>query len=145
MTSTTNLDESSLAVTRATGRAVCVLNDLAATTGCLRRGHNGVLSIMASLQTKDFTRACIGVGRPDSKDPREVMQYVLAKQSEDEIRAMAKAYEALLQSILDFGQGDVEAPAAAAPQDEESPTTAQEEEESPAATQEDDPDKATET
>jgi PTH1 family peptidyl-tRNA hydrolase len=41
-------------------------------------GHNGLRSIAQALQTNDFLRLRIGVGRPGRGDPRSVSDYVLS-------------------------------------------------------------------
>jgi PTH1 family peptidyl-tRNA hydrolase len=41
-------------------------------------GHNGLRSIAQVLQTNDFLRLRIGVGRPGRGDPRSISDYVLA-------------------------------------------------------------------
>ena len=41
-------------------------------------GHNGLRSIAQHLQTQDFRRLRIGVGRPERGDPRTLADYVLA-------------------------------------------------------------------
>jgi len=42
-------------------------------------GHNGLISIISQLQTKDFHRLGIGIGRPESRDSDVVAKYVLGK------------------------------------------------------------------
>ncbi len=41
-------------------------------------GHNGLRSIAQSMQTQDFLRLRIGVGRPERGDPRPVADWVLS-------------------------------------------------------------------
>lgn len=41
-------------------------------------GHNGLRSIAQHLETQDFRRLRIGVGRPERGDPRTLADYVLA-------------------------------------------------------------------
>jgi PTH1 family peptidyl-tRNA hydrolase len=41
-------------------------------------GHNGLRSIAQHLNTQDFARLRIGVGRPERGDPRTLADYVLA-------------------------------------------------------------------
>ncbi|ESO92816.1 hypothetical protein LOTGIDRAFT_232922 [Lottia gigantea] len=43
------------------------------------RGHNGVKSVMDSLQTDEFTRIKFGIGRPDSRDSNIIARYVLSE------------------------------------------------------------------
>ncbi|KAI5849526.1 peptidyl-tRNA hydrolase [Morchella snyderi] len=42
-------------------------------------GHNGLVSVIAALGTKDFTRIGVGIGRPVSRDSQVVSDYVLGK------------------------------------------------------------------
>jgi len=48
------------------------------------RGHNGLVSCAESLGSKDFWRIGIGIGRPDSRDPGTVSEYVLGKMTSHE-------------------------------------------------------------
>jgi PTH1 family peptidyl-tRNA hydrolase len=45
-------------------------------------GHNGLKSLDRELGGRDFRRIRVGVGRPDSTDPRIVVPYVLGRFSE---------------------------------------------------------------
>ena len=47
-------------------------------------GHNGLRSIAAHLNTPDFLRLRVGVGRPGRGDPRKGADYVLANFTPDE-------------------------------------------------------------
>ncbi|KAL4464036.1 hypothetical protein ABPG74_005973 [Tetrahymena malaccensis] len=49
-------------------------------------GHNGLKSIIDSIGSKDFQRLKIGIGRPDSKDPEVVANYVTSNISSEEYR-----------------------------------------------------------
>jgi PTH1 family peptidyl-tRNA hydrolase len=42
-------------------------------------GHNGLKSIQQNFSSNDFEKIKIGIGRPNSKDPNEVADYVLEK------------------------------------------------------------------
>lgn len=46
-------------------------------------GHNGLKSLKAELGGPDFHRVRVGVGRPDSTDPKVVSAHVLGRFSED--------------------------------------------------------------
>lgn len=50
------------------------------------KGHNGLKSIRDSLRGQPYTRIGIGIGRPESRDPRVVAGYVLRKMSAEEKR-----------------------------------------------------------
>lgn len=45
------------------------------------KGHNGLKSIGESLGGKDYMRIGVGIGRPESRDKRDVADYVLRKMS----------------------------------------------------------------
>ena len=45
------------------------------------KGHNGLKSIGESLGGKDYRRIGVGIGRPESRDKRDVADYVLRKMS----------------------------------------------------------------
>eukprot|EP00004_Rigifila_ramosa_P025185 TRINITY_DN7483_c0_g1_i1.p2 TRINITY_DN7483_c0_g1~~TRINITY_DN7483_c0_g1_i1.p2 ORF type:complete len:253 (-),score=22.94 TRINITY_DN7483_c0_g1_i1:10-768(-) len=57
------------------------------------RGHNGLRSLIASLQTTEFARLCIGIGRPADRD--QVAEYVLEPFSLDERTVLAAKCEEL--------------------------------------------------
>ena len=72
-------------------------------------GHNGLRSIASHLQTQDFLRLRIGVGRPGRGDPRDLADYVLSDfEPEDDAEALvgraADAVESLLREGLDESQ-----------------------------------------
>lgn len=46
------------------------------------RGHNGLKSIVDNLKSNDFQKIKIGIGRPNSKDPEVVANYVLGNFSD---------------------------------------------------------------
>ncbi|CZR69603.1 related to aminoacyl-tRNA hydrolase [Phialocephala subalpina] len=45
------------------------------------KGHNGLKSINGLLKGSDYTRIGVGIGRPESRDPDTVANYVLRKMS----------------------------------------------------------------
>ena len=45
------------------------------------KGHNGLKSINEKLRGVDYLRIGVGIGRPESRDPQEVANYVLRKMS----------------------------------------------------------------
>jgi PTH1 family peptidyl-tRNA hydrolase len=66
-------------------------------------GHNGLKSLKAGFGSPDFVRVRVGVGRPDTTDPKIVSAHVLGKwrQPRDEVRALvaraADEVEALVE------------------------------------------------
>lgn len=81
--------------------------DLSAFTLRLRRGggtagHNGLESIVASIDTSDFYRVRIGVGRPPGRvGPDWVLERIPKGQREDMAVAEAQAADAVLAIIND--------------------------------------------
>jgi len=43
------------------------------------KGHNGLKSINEKLRDTDYTRIAVGIGRPESREPNAVAEYVLRK------------------------------------------------------------------
>ncbi|MDZ7747742.1 MAG: aminoacyl-tRNA hydrolase [Halofilum sp. (in: g-proteobacteria)] len=71
-------------------------------------GHNGLRDVAARLGSPDFWRLRIGVGHPGQR--ADVIDYVLARPSPDDRRAMEAAIDrALDESEHLLGEGDVEA------------------------------------
>src|SRR3954452_4255705 len=72
-------------------------------------GHNGLRSIAQHLQTPDFMRLRIGVGRPGRGDPRPLADYLLSDFTQDDdaptlISRAADAVESLDAEGLDRTQ-----------------------------------------
>jgi PTH1 family peptidyl-tRNA hydrolase len=59
-------------------------------------GHKGMLSIIASLETEQFPRLRIGVGRPAHDDP---VDYLLSDFAADELPVMEEAYTAAVATV----------------------------------------------
>lgn len=45
------------------------------------KGHNGLKSINGLLKGSEYTRIGVGIGRPESRDPDTVANYVLRRMS----------------------------------------------------------------
>lgn len=56
------------------------------------RGHNGLKSIRDAMPGVDYTRIGIGIGRPVSREPKAVADYVLRKMT-------GKERDAILSSV----------------------------------------------
>ena len=50
------------------------------------RGHNGLKSCVSSFGGMAFTRIGVGIGRPESRESRDVANYVLRKMSAVEVQ-----------------------------------------------------------
>ena len=71
-------------------------------------GHNGVLSIISALGTKDFVRFRVGIGRPSHRSSDVGMRYVLGRFTKTEseklekvVAGVADALEVALESGLE--------------------------------------------
>jgi PTH1 family peptidyl-tRNA hydrolase len=66
-------------------------------------GHNGLRSIAQHLQTQDFLRLRIGVGRPERGDPRPLADYLLSdfEPHDDAGTLIARAADAVEQLDAD--------------------------------------------
>jgi PTH1 family peptidyl-tRNA hydrolase len=60
-------------------------------------GHNGLASVIYELETVDFSRMRIGVGKPENSD--EVKHYVLENFSTDELITLEKTIEFAVKLI----------------------------------------------
>ena len=66
------------------------------------KGHNGLKSINEKLRGLDYTRIAVGIGRPESREPTAVADYVLRKMSAGErvkIQAATVRVEEELRSL----------------------------------------------
>ena len=58
----------------------------------LYRGHNGVLSVIGAVKSKEFKRLQIGIGRPTSRDPEDVANYVLQNFRKNERESLSAVF-----------------------------------------------------
>ena len=64
------------------------------------RGHNGVRSIQQSLpRDVEWFRVAVGVGRPESRDPTQVANYVLAKMRPQEKEAIEDRAQDVMEEL----------------------------------------------
>jgi len=72
-----------------------------------RRGHNGVKSIQTALSKSKvpFTRICVGIGRPESRHPKDVSSYVLRKMNSKEKNILGKSAHDCMKIIRDITDG----------------------------------------
>lgn len=66
-------------------------------------GHNGLKSLKRHLGSADFWRVRVGVGRPDSTDPKRVAAYVLGRyqQSPEEVSALIEKAGREVESLVE--------------------------------------------
>ena len=68
--------------------------------GASARGHNGLKSVMGALgRDSAFARVGIGIGRPASREPEMVAQYVLRRMTAAETAAIEGCVETLAQKL----------------------------------------------
>jgi peptidyl-tRNA hydrolase, PTH1 family len=92
---------------------IIVLDDVSVPLGEFRiskevgaSSHNGIKSILESVQSNDFTRVRIGIGRrlDDGSawrpDPRDMSEYVLSDFTDDELSILRNISDQVLNSIL---------------------------------------------
>ena len=66
----------------------------------INSGHNGVRSVISSLNTPDFSSVRIGIGRPDSKDPVSVAHFVLQEFKPLELEFLYESVFPKAQTLL---------------------------------------------
>src|SRR3954468_6175557 len=66
-------------------------------------GHNGLKSLKAGFGSPDFVRVRVGVGRPDTTDPKIVAAYVLGRwrQSDAEVRELVDRAADAVERIVE--------------------------------------------
>ena len=75
------------------------LGKIKAKVGGSARGHNGLKSCVGSLGGMAFTRVGVGIGRPESRDSRDVANYVLRKMSGVEVQKVNGGVEDLVEIL----------------------------------------------
>lgn len=95
------------------GDLIVVHDDMDLTLGRIRMvygsgdgGHNGVRSVIEALQTKDFYRLRLGIGRAKSSlDPAD---YVLTPFEGEDLKIAEELSDRAIQSLCDFFQHGLE-------------------------------------
>lgn len=64
------------------------------------KGHNGLKSCMSSLGGMAFTRIGVGVGRPQSRESRDVANYVLRKMSPAEMQKVTAGLDEVMEALI---------------------------------------------
>ncbi|KAL1608153.1 hypothetical protein SLS60_003092 [Paraconiothyrium brasiliense] len=98
---------------REEGRLVVVHDELESALGKVSvrdgsssaKGHNGIKSAQASLGGVKWWRVGVGIGRPDSREPDVVANYVLRKMHAGEMRAMEKACGSVVAVLREIAEG----------------------------------------
>ncbi|KAF2841732.1 peptidyl-tRNA hydrolase [Patellaria atrata CBS 101060] len=66
------------------------------------RGHNGLKSIIKSLPGVDFVRVGVGIGRPESREPGVVSNYVLSKMNGRERKVVEDSAWGILKALQEI-------------------------------------------
>ncbi|KAL1305647.1 hypothetical protein AAFC00_007241 [Neodothiora populina] len=99
---------------RAEGRLVILHDELEKPLGAVSvregqglsaRGHNGIKSILKSIGKTDFVRVGVGIGRPFSRAPSDVANYVLSKMNPGEKHRIEQAAEEMLVRLRTLSGG----------------------------------------
>ncbi len=64
------------------------------------RGHNGLKSCVGSLGGMAFTRVGVGIGRPESRESRDVANYVLRKMTAMEVQKVNQGVEEVVEILM---------------------------------------------
>ena len=64
------------------------------------KGHNGVRSVASAMGTNEFDRLQVGIGRPVSRDPQVVQDYVLGKFTPLETSAIEQGIAAAVDILI---------------------------------------------
>jgi PTH1 family peptidyl-tRNA hydrolase len=62
--------------------------------------HNGMKSVTEELQTEDFARIRVGIGKPEHIG--EIVDYVISKVPEDEMKVLEKGIEKASKATIEF-------------------------------------------
>lgn len=64
------------------------------------KGHNGLKSIIKEMHEADIYSFGIGIGRPESREPRDVAEYVLSSLGEEDFKALELRIMPQLETTL---------------------------------------------
>ena len=69
------------------------------------RGHNGIKSCIGSLGGLEFWRVGVGIGRPESRESRDVAPYVLRKMMAGEVVRIREGVGEVLRIVSEMRDG----------------------------------------
>lgn len=69
------------------------------------KGHNGLKSVTSSLGGMNYTRIGVGIGRPESRESRDVANYVLKKMSPMELQKVSDGVSAVMEELAKIRDG----------------------------------------
>lgn len=91
---------------RANAKLVVVHDELESPLGRVRvkhggsaKGHNGLKSVTSSLGGAAYTRIGIGIGRPESRESKDVANYVLRKMNQVEMKGICDGVGAVMEEL----------------------------------------------
>lgn len=97
---------------RASARLLVVHDELESPLGKIKmkrggsaRGHNGIKSCIGSLGGMEFSRIGVGIGRPESRESRDVAAYVLRKMTAGEVMKVRNGVEEVLKAVGEMRDG----------------------------------------
>ena len=103
------LNELSTTEERSRAKLVILHDDLDGQLGKIKvkvggsaRGHNGIKDCLLRLHGMEFTRIGVGIGRPVSRESRDVAAYVLRKMKPDELQKVEDAAGPILEKLNDM-------------------------------------------
>jgi PTH1 family peptidyl-tRNA hydrolase len=73
--------------------------------GASAKGHNGLKSIMASIGNVPFVRIGIGIGRPVSRESKDVANYVMRKMTPGERAKIEGSVEEVIAKLKELESG----------------------------------------
>ncbi len=69
------------------------------------RGHNGLKSVTSSLGGMEYSRIGVGIGRPVSRESKDVANYVLRKMSPVEVQKVSDGVDMLVVDLVKMRDG----------------------------------------
>lgn len=73
-------------------------------TGGSHKGHNGIKSCINSLGGIEFIRVGVGIGRPESRESKDVAAYVLKKMKPHELQKVCDGAGEVVQKLADMAE-----------------------------------------
>lgn len=73
--------------------------------GASAKGHNGLKSIMATIGNVPFVRIGIGIGRPVSRESKDVAKYVMRKMTPEEKAKIEGSVEEVIAKLKELESG----------------------------------------
>ena len=83
------------------------LGKIKAKHGGSAKGHNGLKSVTDSFAGKSYTRIGVGIGRPDSRESRDVVGHVMRKMTPLEFQKISDGVVALSENLVQIRDGRV--------------------------------------